>query len=398
MFDLQNRQFSDAHQRDCMRVIARLLEADSQSRRSLATHLDLTSTTTSRIISDLLVHGLVREEASDAQGRGRPATSVRLNGARLGFTVVNIVSQRLNAYLLDFHGQVLKRQSVDLDPQTDNAGMAQSMRDLLNALLAACPPAMIHVGTSITVAGIVDIKEKIWLITSRWPNVRSFDVGAALSDVTPHVLLFRQLDVELNVRFQKDCQQVENAALLHWGWGVGLSYRTKDRSGLYQQRPFGEIGHWRFDSLQPRKCGCGNSGCLETAVALSPLLPALELEELLDLRDEGEIGAILARQEIAGHPQMQFAVKLVARALGNMCRILFPQRVYVTGPFIANAAVFDLLAATFRAEGLVGPLQLPEFIAADPYVEAAVEGARQPLLDVAVDRLLVELCAQGANP
>ncbi|MBX4421185.1 ROK family protein, partial [Mycobacterium tuberculosis] len=52
--------------------------------------------------------------------------------------------------------------------------------------------------------------------------------------------------------------------------------------------PFGEIGHWRFNLLEDRPCGCGNHGCLETAASLWALPPRL-LERCPSLSENEDV-------------------------------------------------------------------------------------------------------------
>ncbi|MFT7757353.1 UNVERIFIED_CONTAM: hypothetical protein ODX46_14950, partial [Salmonella enterica subsp. enterica serovar Enteritidis] len=84
---------------------------------------------------------------------------------------------------------------------------------------------MQHIGTSVSVSGVVDVESRTWLLTSRWPKIRDFDLAAALAPVTPEVLVCRHLDAELNARMLQDpVYGTDNTLLLHWGWGIGLAY------------------------------------------------------------------------------------------------------------------------------------------------------------------------------
>src|SRR5690606_13635601 len=86
--------------------------------------------------------------------------------------------------------------------------------------------------------------------------------------------------------------------------------------------------------------------------------------------------------------EVRMAVDLMARALGNVCRILFPAKVFVTGPFIGNADILELLRSRFEAEGLVGTLALPTLIAARSSIDYVLRGAMQPLYEIALRTLL----------
>ncbi|MGB3387570.1 MAG: ROK family protein [Pseudaminobacter sp.] len=383
------QEFDDALQRDCARVISALHAGGRKARADLAQELELTSTTTSRIIADLADKGIVVESAGQKVGRGRPPAQVALNPLCAGATILHVSSQELVCVLLDFTGTVLARETRHVPEDIDPAQMREVMRGLVAASIDQCPAGMRHIGTSVTVSGIVDIRNRTWILTSRWPRIRDFDVRKALSGITPEVFLARQLDVELAARHaEADVGRRESAAILHWGWGVGLAYRSGDDMDPLPAGPFGEIGHWRFNALEDRPCGCGNRGCLETAVSLWALLPVIRERYPDASEDEELVSRQIETMQLTDIREVRMAVDLMARALGNVCRILFPAKVFVTGPFIGNADILELLRSRFEAEGLVGTLALPTLIAARSSIDYVLRGAMQPLYEIALRTLL----------
>lgn len=380
-------EFDDAHRRDCARVISALHAGGRKARADIARELEMTSTTTSRVIADLADRHIVMESTGQKTGRGRPPAQIMLNPLCAGATVLHVSSQELVCVLVDFAGNVLARETSHVPANADPAHMTKVMRGLVAASVGQCPPGMRHLGTSVTVSGIVDIRSGTWILTSRWPRIRDFNVREALSGITPEVFLARQLDVELDAR-HAEADRSESAAILHWGWGVGLAYRGSGSMSPPATGPFGEIGHWRFNVLEDRPCGCGNHGCLETAVSLWALLPSIR-ERYPEISEDEELasGQIEAMQ-LTDLGEVRMAVTLMARALGNVCRILFPAKVFVTGPFIGNPGIHELLRSRFEAEGLVGTLTLPTLVAARSSVDYVLKGAMQPLYEIALRTLL----------
>ncbi|TPL58500.1 ROK family transcriptional regulator [Mesorhizobium sp. B2-4-2] len=389
MLTLHTADFEDARQRDCARVIASLHEGGGKSRATLAAELDMTSMAISRAIADLVGRGIIKQSVGQVSGRGRPPAQIVLNPGCAGATVLLVSSQELVGVLVDFRGSVLARQTAHVPSDADSARMTATMRDLVAGLLGSCPSGMRHVGTSVAVSGIVDVKTRTWILTSRWPNVRDFDVGKALDGITPRVFLFRQLDVELSARYAvPGMERLEGAFILHWGWGIGLAYRGSDDAPMRQGGPFGEIGHWRFNVLKDRPCGCGNRGCLETAASLSALLPVIREIYPWASGEEELLSSQIETMELTDIPEIRVAVDLMARALGNACRLLFPEKVFITGPFTCNAGLYELLRSRFEAEGLIGTLRLPTLISDRSSLDYVVQGAAQPLHEIAVCVLL----------
>ncbi|SFJ48709.1 transcriptional regulator of PTS gene [Phyllobacterium sp. CL33Tsu] len=386
---IDETRYEDAHQRDCARVAALLSDGESHSRPNVSEALQMTSTTTSRVVADLLERGLVIGEAGEKSGRGRPAIQIALNHSRLGATVILMSSRSLLGVLVDLSGRVIGRCTADVPESADNDTMAARMRGLINSLLKDLPAGMSHMGTSVSVSGVVNVRDRKWLITSRWPHVRDLDLAAALAPVTPVVIVCRHLDAELTARTMQDgAQGRDSTLLLHWGWGVGLAYSVEGEPFMSASNPFGEIGHWRFNMLDQRQCGCGNHGCLETAAALWALLPQLRASWPELSEDEERVAGQLTSLDIAERPEIATAIHLMARSLGNVCRLLFPKRVIVTGPFVGNTALWQAFSDAFQAEGIMSGLALPVLVADRSSEEYAILGAVRPLLNLGLETFI----------
>ncbi|MEK1888920.1 MAG: ROK family protein [Phyllobacterium sp.] len=389
LLTIDETRYDDAHQRDCARVAALLSDGESHSRPHVGEALQMTSTTTSRVVADLMERGLVIGEAGEKSGRGRPAVQFALNPLRLGATVIHISSRSLLGVLVDLSGRVIQRLGADVPTNANNETMAAAMRGLVTALVGQCPPGMAHMGTSVSVAGVVNVRDRTWLITSRWPHIRNLDLAAALATVTPVVVVCRHLDAEIAARTIKDAADTRDSTLLlHWGWGIGLAYSIDGEPFMPAGDPFGEIGHWRFNMLEQRPCGCGNHGCLETAAALWALLPQLR-ETWPELSEDEEIVAgQLTGLDLVARPEITTALHLVARSLANVCRLLFPRRVIVTGPFIGNLGIWDAFEDAFQAEGVMGGLGLPVLVADRSSEDYAIVGAVRPLLNLGLETFI----------
>jgi predicted NBD/HSP70 family sugar kinase/biotin operon repressor len=381
--------YDDAHQRDCARVIALISNGRQHSRPGIAEALDMTSTTTSKVVGDLIARGLLVETAGEKSGRGRPAIRIGLNTQRLGATVIHVSSRSLRGTLVDFGGQTLERLSIDIPDDVDRDQMTAAMQDLIRLLVGRCPSGMRHIGTSVSVSGVVDVKSRTWLLTSRWPNIRDFDLAAALAPVTPEILVCRHLDAELNARMLLDpVYGTDNTLLLHWGWGIGLACSVNGDPFIRAGGPFGEIGHWRFNLLEDRPCGCGNHGCLETAASLWALLPQMRMSWPDLSEDEEVLAGQMADLPLLDMADIGTGLHLMARSLANVCRLLFPKRVIVTGPFIANTGVWLAFEKAFQAEGLIGTLELPVLLADKSSEDFAILGAVRPLFNLGLETFI----------
>ncbi|MFC7554766.1 ROK family protein [Pseudoroseomonas wenyumeiae] len=354
---LEEARFSDPAERDRARVLTAVLDGAAASRPQLVEQLGLRSTTVSHLVGELVAQRLLLEASGEKLGRGRPAATLLANPRGLGVSVLHVASRNVVGVLVDMAGRVLERHATPVAPEADNAAMAAVLVDLARRLRAAVPRGMMHAGTSVAVSGVADLRGGRWLVSSRWPRISGLDITAALEPVAPPVLVVRHLEAELRARLLADpARQPGGSLLLHWGWGIGLAYAMDGQTFNAAGGPFGEIGHWRFNALAGRRCGCGNTGCLETGAALWSLLPELRGQWPDLVEDEAGLAAQLRDRDLLALPAMAEAAELVARALANLCRLLFPQRVMVSGPLASNPGYWAHFDALFRQEGLLGGL------------------------------------------
>jgi predicted NBD/HSP70 family sugar kinase len=379
---------STAYERDCARVYRLVLDGLAHSRSDISRLLKLRSTTTSRVTGDLLAHRLVLETTGEASGRGRPAAVLVANTRCIGASVIYVSSQSLSGALVDLNGHLVAERTITIAREADNAAIAAAMAQLARLLIDAMPRGMSHAGTAVSLSGLLDLQRGQWLMASRWPKMRGLDIAAILAPIAGPVEICRNLDAELRARAAREPEQFAGSTLLlHWGWGIGLAYAVNGQP-FAPAGSFGEIGHWRLSALADRSCGCGNTACLETGAALWSLLPALrqrwpDLEE-----DEARLARQLSGRDLMSLPEIDTAARLLARALANACRIFFPTRIAVSGPFAANPQLWAHFDELLRAEGTMDGFAMPHLASVRASQLHEIHGAAAPLLSRAAGALV----------
>lgn len=379
-----------AHDRDCARIYRLILNGEAHSRADIGRILQLRSTSVSRVVSDLIARRLVIETVGEASGRGRPPAILVAHTRRIGVSVIYVSSQSLSGALVDLNGHLVAERRHAIASDADNNTIAGVMAELAQSLLDAMPPGMSHAGTAVSLSGLIDLQRGQWLLASRWPRMRGLDVASVLAPVAGPVVICRNLDAELRARAAREPENFAGGTiLLHWGWGIGLAYAV-DGEPFAPTGSFGEIGHWRLAALQDRPCGCGNTACLETGAALWSLLPTLR-RHWPDLdQDEVRLARQLAGLDLLSLPEIDKAAELLARALANACRLLFPARIAVSGPFSANPQLWARFNTLFRAEGAMDGFAVPDLSGAPASHLYEIHGAAAPLLSRAAEALLLE--------
>ncbi len=379
-----------AHDRDCARIYRLILNGEAHSRADIGRLLELRSTSVSRVVGDLVTRRLVIETVGEASGRGRPPAIHLAHTRRIGASVIYVSSQSLSGALVDLNGHLVGERRRAIASDADNAAIAAAMAELAQNLLDAMPAGMSHAGTAVSLSGLIDLKQGQWLMASRWPRMRGLDIASVLAPVAGPVTICRNLDAELRARAAREPEHFAGGTvLLHWGWGIGLAYAV-DGEPFAPAGSFGEIGHWRLAALHDRPCGCGNTACLETGAALWSLLPALrERWPELD-QDEIRLARQLAGLDLLALPEIETAAGLLARALANACRLLFPARIAVSGPFSANPQLWARFNTLFRAEGTMDGFAVPELAGVPASHLYEIHGAAAPLISRATEALLLE--------
>lgn len=390
LLTLDETRLTLAHDRDCARIYRLILNGEAHSRADIGRILQLRSTSVSRVVGDLIARRLVIEAVGEASGRGRPPAILVAHTRRIGASVIYVSSQSLSGALVDLNGHLVAERRRPIAGDADNAAIAAVMAELARDLLGAMPPGMSHAGTAVSLSGLIDLKQGQWLLASRWPRMRGLDIASVLEPVAGPVTICRNLDAELRARAGREPENFAGGTiLLHWGWGVGLAYAV-DGEPFAPTGSFGEIGHWRLAALNGRRCGCGNTACLETGAALWSLLPTLR-RRWPDLdQDEIRLARQLAGLDLLALPEIETAVELVARALANACRMLFPARIAVSGPFSANPQLWARFNMLFRAEGTMDGFAVPDLAGAPASHLYEIHGAAAPLLSRATEALLLE--------
>lgn len=390
--------FASAPERDRARVYGLVASGLAQSRPDIRRLSGLRSSTVSRAVADLIARRLLVEIAGAGAGRGRPAGVLIANPRAIGGSVIHIVSQSLAGALVDLNGEVILRRVRPLPRDAGNAAVAEAMRELASALVAAMPHGMVHAGTAVSLSGLIDLRSKRWLMASRWPAMRELDIEALLGPIAGPVQICRNLDAELRARVAQEPDHFAGGTLLlHWGWGIGLSYAVDGEPLSPAGGPFGEIGHWRFSVLDGRRCGCGNTACLETGAALWSLLSVLHRRWPQLSEDEDDLSEALPQCDLLSLPEVEAAAAILARALANACRLLFPRRILVSGPLVANAALFGRFDALFRQEGAMAGFAIPSLATVRASSDREIHGAAAALMSQAAHAALADVPAGSAT-
>lgn len=235
------------------------------SRVELARQIDLTRSTVSTIVGDLLNDGLVREAESGPASGGRRPILLELNPQRGFVAGVDMGATHLSMVVTDFSSRVLYEEEVPFDVKLPPAACLDQVDAHLRGLLAKANLSLANLlAVGVGVPGPVVAEAGIVSAPPIMPGWDSYPIRQSLQERW-------RCPVSLN-------NDAELGALGEWAYGAGrvrrhLAY-IKVGSGIgagliLEGRIYrgatgcaGEIGHVTIRDNGPL-CSCGSRGCLE---------------------------------------------------------------------------------------------------------------------------------------
>jgi transcriptional regulator of PTS gene len=334
------------------RIFGEILSSTTTSRTHLARELELRPTTVSNVIKELLDDGLVRESARPSEGkRGRPHLILRPHLNRLSAISVYVVSTAIQGALVNLGDELVSERKRPLPVGADNEQIMQAIQEVVTELSREVPANSELVGVGLSLPGRLNSQRSEWSQTSRWNRLQDLSFEGIEKELGVPVQLFNSMDAELEYLLSAQAYlRRAGVVLVHWGFGVGASYSMEGEVLGGRSGHFAEIGHWRVDLENQRRCACGSVGCVETVSALWSLLPDLRTRFPGAPEDENDFAAFLLDHPIEEDPAIEEAIDSMAVALRNLYRILFPEFIMIHGPFTNKRTLFTKLSRRFYEE------------------------------------------------
>lgn len=372
-----------------MKVARLIRDGQARSRGEISRILSLRSTTVSELVGDLVEKELLLESPVRKQGRGRPVAMLRFNEQRFGAICVSVVDRRLVAKAVDLGYHVLAEAECEPPQDAGNDEMATCIRDLITQMAAGFPAGIELACVVLSLSGLLDISRGLWCVSSRWPRLSNLSLAAALADLPWPVTIIRNLDAEMTgIRMGEGYPATESILLLHWGHGIGASLSADGAVVNRSRGRFCEIGHWGLGNSRGHPCTCGNKDCLETVAALWALGPKLRAAYPDLPLEEHRLASELGRLDLMSVEAMQEALSQMLRLTANLCRLFFPDRIILTGPFAQNPEIFRQFIDTISNAPLVKSLDMVRVSISEMGQRQEIMGALSAPFETILERYL----------
>ena len=238
------------------------------SRADLSRHLEVSRSTASELVSDLLATGLVAEVGDGPSRGGRRPILLEFQDDAHWILGVDMGAAHVSVALTNLRGRVLAWREEAHPVRSDPEGTRELIVRLCEACLAEMPQASGGLlGVGVALPAPVDHRDPMCLSPTVLP---AWEGRSGFESLETHfgVPVFVDNDANLGAvaeRWWGAGRGIENFTYIKLGTGIGAGLMMGGQVYRGATNAAGEIGHI---SINPHgdPCVCGNRGCLVTFV------------------------------------------------------------------------------------------------------------------------------------
>jgi len=310
-------------------ILQYIAEHETASRKMVIESLEMRPSTVSKSIGEMIEDGLVNELSVRANsGRGRPEWFLSIKANRFWVISFSIMSMSLITTIANFGGEVVEEQILKLDKNLTESDMVSILNGLIEECSAKVPDGTHLLGYGIAVPGLIDKEANLWRMVTRFPNMRNLRFESITGFSEGIVLIVRNIDAILNYCLLAEPDSYkQNALLLHWGYGIAISFASNGTPLQSGGGLFGEIGHWTVP------IGTRGTQTIENLAAVPKFMEAYEWSGTID---EASIQRSIQDGFIS--PEKLSEIRsIIAQVIRNLHLTFFPDIIYILSPFVDAA-------------------------------------------------------------
>jgi predicted NBD/HSP70 family sugar kinase len=352
-------------------VLKTVYDQGPLSRAAIARSTNLTATTVSTVIAELLADGLVEEIGAIAIERGKPPTLVTLGKDARHIVAVDLSRNYFQASILNLRGEIQAREQLPINGATGEAAV-----DLIYQLLDEILPLVQKplLGLGIGAPGIIERNQNLIRHAANlgWENLKLGEQLAARYGLHVQVINDNQAAVLAEFLFGQ-YKQTPDMVVVRVGNGIGAGIMCNGQLLHGNGAGVGEIGHVMVVENGER-CTCGNEGCLETVASSRAVVKRAKaiaqqefssyLHQFAPTVDEITIGTVVQAFQ-AGDPFLQPVVEEVGQHLGrmiaNLVTVLGMPRILLCGSVTDfGSPLLEIIRQEVRQRALSGRIHEPQ--------------------------------------
>lgn len=351
-------------------VFQRVYEQGPLSRADIARATNLTATTVSTVIGELLEEGLVAELGAISTDRGKPPTLVSLAKDARHILALDLSRKSFQGSILNLRGEIKLSRRAVADVQGDTA--LTVIYGLIDELMAQTTTPLLGIG--IGAPGVIDPNSGL---VRRAANLDWYDVP--LGDLISqrygcHVQVVNDNQAALLAEYLfGEYKRTPDLVVVRIGNGIGAGIMCNGQLLHGNGGGVGEIGHVTVVEHGER-CNCGNDGCLETVASSRALVkqaqalarndPNCRLNRLVENPEAITIETVLQafhQGDAAVTALVVTAGEQLGKVLAYLVSVLGPPRILLCGSLAGvGPRLIDVIQQQVAQHCLIGRLSAPE--------------------------------------
>lgn len=297
--NLQGSNINLVKQHNLHVILLSLLYEPILSRSQLAKRTNLSNTTVTNLIAELIEQGIVKEktttdgEQGELRPVGRPRTSICLEPDARFVIGIHIGVGTIRMAITNLRAEIVDNQFLKFDIKAPTEEVLEKVVTTAEAVIARSGIDRDRIlGVGVGASGLVDFTTGVNVYA---PNLDWHDVS-----LREHLQKELQLSVivDNNVRSMSMGETyfgagrgVDSVAFVYGRIGVGAGLTFKGQVFRGSSKGAGEIGHNAMLLQGGEPCRCGNRGCLETLVSESAILR--EAEKIIKEEPKGILATLI---------------------------------------------------------------------------------------------------------
>lgn len=274
------------------------------SRAELAKLTQMSATSASRIVKELIEQNFINEVGQYEGNVGRRATMLEVNPNGSLIFGVNIELETIEVGIVDLNGSVLLKKKEEFVLPLPPDKVLDRIVDLIHEIQHDYTGSDKRImGCGISVPGIVDFHKGTAVKVPQfgWDNV---DISNYLQDkIDVNVFVENQVKaILLGESLYGNAVGVESAVCIYLGSGLGAAFMEKEELIRGVNNVAGEIGHTTVNPYGTL-CDCGRIGCLQTYICPAALEKesGRSINEIFSAQKNGEEWAIKLLERAADY-------------------------------------------------------------------------------------------------
>jgi glucokinase-like ROK family protein len=337
--NLQGTNINRVKAHNLRAVLLTLLHEPSLSRVQLAKRTELSNTTITNLVAELIEQGIVSEDGKSKHAPegtrpvGRPRTGVRLEPGACFVVGIHIGVGIFRVAIANLRNEILYKQSHEFDIKLPALKVLDQIALSVEETIASSQVERDRIlGVGVGASGLVDFQTGTIVMA---PNLNWRDIP--LKEYLQKAVKLPVV-VDNNVRAMAFGEthfgagrDVNSLAFVYGriGVGAGLTYKGQVYRGSAMGA--GEIGHTIMLLHGGEPCRCGNSGCLETLVSEVAILR--QAEHIAQQNPEGILARTMRERQDLDPIERVFTA---ARQGDEAVRSMLAERAYYLGIALVN--------------------------------------------------------------